>query len=104
MIGFGGGVKSYGERVTDESEEVGPARAPDGFPPDRLLDPNDQVLGSLRPAFHPHDVLELSGELGPVPARAARAEMCGEEASTVRIELSVEIVLDLGQDFFATNL
>jgi hypothetical protein len=97
-------VKRYGERVTDGSEEVGPARAPDGFPPDRLLDPNDQVLGSPRPALHPHDVLELSGELGPVPARAARAEVRREEASPVRVELSVEIILDLSQDFFATNL
>jgi hypothetical protein len=62
------------------------------------------VLGSLGPALHPHDVLELSGELGPVPAWAARAEVRGEEASSVRVELSVEIVLDLGQHFFATNL
>jgi hypothetical protein len=85
-------------------QELGLARALDGFPPDRLLDPNDQVLGGLRPALHPDDVLELSGELGPVPAWAACTEVRREDASTVRIELSVEIVLDLGQDLFTTNL
>jgi hypothetical protein len=75
------------------------------FPPDRFPDPDDQVFGGgLRPALRPNDVLELSGELGPAPARAARAEVCGEDASTVRVELSVEIILDLGQDFFAANL
>jgi hypothetical protein len=86
------------------SEELGVARALDDFPPDRLLDPNDQMFGGLRPALRPDDVLELSGELCSVPARAARAEVVREDASTVRVELSVEIVLDLGQDFFAANL
>jgi hypothetical protein len=75
------------------------------FPPDRFPDPNDQVFGGgLRTALRPNDVLELASELGPVPTRAARAEVVREEASTVRVELSVEIILDLGQDFFAANL
>jgi hypothetical protein len=75
------------------------------FPPDRFPDPNDQVFGGdLRTALRPNDVLELASELGPVPTRAARAEVRREDASAVRVELSVEIILDLGQHFFAANL
>jgi hypothetical protein len=113
-VGFGARANRCGERVTGVSEELSLAGTvggtgqvtwtAHGLPPDGLPDPNHQVLGGVRPAFHSHDVLELAGKFGPLPARAAGAEVRREDARPVRGELPVEVVLDLGQHLFAANL
>src|SRR5438876_488696 len=108
QVGFGKARDRYGERVTDRSDELGVVRARlgltgglEGFPPDRLPDPDDEVLGALGRALHPHDVLEFPGELGALPAGAAGPQVRREDTRTIGVELSVEIVLDLSQDLFA---
>ena len=84
---------------------VGPVRGrlPGGLDPEGLLDANDEVFGGLRSALGPDDRLQLPGELRAVQAAPAFDEVTGELVSAVRVELPVQIVLDLSQNFVAAN-
>jgi hypothetical protein len=68
------------------------------------LDPDAQVFGRLRPAFGPDNHLQGPGELSAVQARPALGEMPSEVGGLPRIELAVQEMLDLDQDFVAANL
>jgi len=72
--------------------------------PDPLLDPKDEGLRCVAPAFGPDDLLELALELGSLQTRRTVAEMIGEARSPRRVELTVEVVLDLDQYVVAANL
>jgi hypothetical protein len=75
-----------------------------GFQVDPLADPQDQVLGRARLALQPDDLLELALELGPLEARRAVTQVVGQAGRLTPIELTVEVVLDLGQHLVAANL
>jgi len=62
------------------------------------------MLGSLRMAFDPDYVLQLALKFGPFEARRTVREVFPEEHGSIRIELTVKVVLDLDQHFVATNL
>ncbi len=70
----------------------------------RLLDPPGEVFGRLRAAFGPDDHLQGSGELSAVQARPALGEVLSQVGGLPRIELPVQEVLDVGQNFVAINL
>jgi hypothetical protein len=63
------------------------------------------VIGDVRGgALATQDLLQLGLELGPAKARAAGPEVLHEMGADHRIELSVDVELDLIEDFVATNL
>jgi hypothetical protein len=68
------------------------------------LNPDAQVFGRLGAAFGPDDHLQGSGELRTLQARPALGEVPSEVGGLVRIELPVQEMLDLDQDFVAASL
>jgi hypothetical protein len=74
------------------------------FRPEDVADPDRHVIRQLRTTFGPNDLLQPALELGPPEARATVAEMLGKTHGPVRLELAVEIALDISQHFAAANL
>ena len=74
------------------------------FEPDGLLDAKHHVLRSLTPALGSDDLLQHPLELRPAQARAALLEVARQAGGLIRAELTVEIVLDLMENFVAANL
>ncbi len=99
--GFGRGPNSYGELVA-----AGWAAAVlvERLSSESFLDPHREVRRRLGAAFAPDHHLERTGEFGPVQARFALREVPSEVRGPIRIELAVKEMLDLDQDFVATNL
>ena len=62
------------------------------------------MLRGLGSALGPDDLLQPAPELGPLEARWAVREVLGELHGLDLIELTMEVVLDLGQNLFAANL
>ncbi len=71
---------------------------------ERFLDPHREVRRRLGLTFGANDHLQGPGEFGPVQAGGALGEVPSEVGSLGRIELTVQEVLDLLKNFFATNL
>ncbi|HEX2069693.1 MAG TPA: hypothetical protein VHH54_05765 [Actinomycetota bacterium] len=84
--------------------ETEPRGLLEGLSSERLLDPDAQVFWRLRAAFGPDDRLQGSGELSAVQARPALGEVLSQVGGLPRIELPVQEVLDVGQNFVAINL
>jgi hypothetical protein len=79
-------------------------RAASRLHPDGQPDPFDQSHGRLRAALASDDFPQPAAEVRVVQARPALGQVLREAGSSIRLELTVKVMIEFVEDFFAANL